>query len=444
MFCVKCGAPLPDDANFCFKCGCDLRNLNQRTGTSYSVVKVGDYVKFGRYHQNNGGGRKEPIEWLVLEVRGNNALLISRYGLDCKRYYSVCADMIWENCDLRKWLNGEFLSNAFSAAEQEKIAVTKLANDDNPVYGTFGGANTEDRVFLLSIAEADSLFKDDAARKCVQMSDAVGIRAFLSSKNFINGRACCIWWLRSPGDDHYDASYVDSDGALYPHGYYVFGERLAVRPAGDVGLSQRTRTETSAVKVGDYVKFGLYPQNNGSVKEPIEWLILEVDGNTALLISRYGLDCKQYHHKEMFLTWAECDLRKWLNGEFLSNAFSLAEQEKIAVTDLANDDNPKYGTIGGYNTEDRVFLLSITEAENLFKDNEARKCVPTPYAIGKGARHYKDDCINGRVCCHWWLRSPGYDLSMASDVSILGVPYTLGGVVNCDSIVVRPALRVTL
>ncbi len=225
MFCMKCGTPLPDGANFCFKCGCDLRNVNQRTGTRYSAVKVGDYVKFGRYR------RKEPIEWLVLEVRGNNALLISRYGLDYKQYHHEWTDMTWEYSDLRKWLNGWFLRNAFTAAEQEEIAVTKLANDDNPVYGTFGGANTEDRVFLLSIAEADSLFNDDAARKCVQMSDAVGIRAFLSSKNFINGRACCYWWLRSPGSNQGSASAVQRSGTLDLRGEHILYGYGAVRPA---------------------------------------------------------------------------------------------------------------------------------------------------------------------------------------------------------------------
>jgi hypothetical protein len=193
------------------------------------------YFKFGSYYQENSS-EKTPIEWLVLKKTDSKVLLLSRYGLDCKQYHHEYACMTWEKSDLRNWLNGEFLSNAFSPAEQEKIAVTKLANDDNPVYGTFGGANTEDRVFLLSIAEADSLFNDDAARKCVQMSDAVGIRAFLSSKNFINGRACCYWWLRSPGSNQGSASAVQRSGTLDLRGEHILYGYGAVRPALWVNL----------------------------------------------------------------------------------------------------------------------------------------------------------------------------------------------------------------
>ena len=229
MFCMKCGAPLPDGAKFCFKCGCDLRNLSQRTG-SYSAVKVGDYVKFGCYPQNNGGV-KEPIEWLVLEVRGNNALLISRYGLDCKQYHCVCADMIWENCDLRKWLNGEFLRNAFTVTEQKKIALAKLANDNNAEFGILGGNSTEDRVFCLSMAEAESLFKDNEVRKCVPTPYAVREGAWQSKDDFINGRACCFWWLRSPGFSQYNASSVCSNGMLNPAGPSVGYDDIVVRPA---------------------------------------------------------------------------------------------------------------------------------------------------------------------------------------------------------------------
>ncbi len=47
-------------------------------------LKKGDYFKFGSYYQENSS-KKTPIEWLVLKKSGNKVLLISRYGLDCKR-----------------------------------------------------------------------------------------------------------------------------------------------------------------------------------------------------------------------------------------------------------------------------------------------------------------------------------------------------------------------
>ena len=42
-----------------------------------------------------------------------------------------------------------------------------------------------------------------------------------------------------------------------------------------------------------HIKFGNYPQGADGKKAPIEWLVLDVSGNEALIISLYGLDCKQ-------------------------------------------------------------------------------------------------------------------------------------------------------
>ena len=47
---------------------------------------VGDYVTFGRYPQTEAGNDQTPIEWLVLDIIGNQALLLSRYGLDAVPY----------------------------------------------------------------------------------------------------------------------------------------------------------------------------------------------------------------------------------------------------------------------------------------------------------------------------------------------------------------------
>ncbi len=235
MFCVKCGASLPDDASFCLKCGCNLGNSNQESETGHSTMKVGGIVKFGSYPQNNSDV-KEPIEWLVLEVNGNKALLGSRYGLDCKRYHHESVDVTWENCDLRKWLNGEFLGNAFTAAEQNKIAVTKLANDNNAKFGTLGGNSTEDHVFLLSLAEAKSLFEDNEKRRCVPTPYAVGKGSLQSGRYFVDGKRSCSWWLRSPGGNQGSAAFVGTGGAYFPLGDPVNEDECTVRPALWVNL----------------------------------------------------------------------------------------------------------------------------------------------------------------------------------------------------------------
>jgi len=68
-------------------------------------IKVGDIVEFGDYQQDPDRTEKESIQWRVFDIDGNNALLVSEYGLDAKPYNSENTDVTWENCTLRAWLN---------------------------------------------------------------------------------------------------------------------------------------------------------------------------------------------------------------------------------------------------------------------------------------------------------------------------------------------------
>ena len=68
----------------------------------YSGIKVGDTIKLGTYEQdNNKSNGKEEIEWRVLDIDGNEALLISEYALDCKPYNEEYAEITWEDFTLR-------------------------------------------------------------------------------------------------------------------------------------------------------------------------------------------------------------------------------------------------------------------------------------------------------------------------------------------------------
>ena len=178
-------------------------------------------IKFGSYPQ---GSTREPIEWLVLKFKGNEAFLVSRFALD-GRPYNGDMDVTWENCDLRKWLNGKFLKKAFSPEEQSMIKLSKVQNDDNPEYGTRGGNTTRDRIFCLSFAEAERYFKNDAERRCLATATARAHGAFSDRHGH------CLWWLRTPGYNNKDGSFVGTDGALYPCGGCVCSDSIAVRPA---------------------------------------------------------------------------------------------------------------------------------------------------------------------------------------------------------------------
>lgn len=201
------------------------------------------------------------------------------------------------------------------------------------------------------------------------------------------------------------------------------------------------------VEKGKTIKFGSYEQDNytSNGKEKIEWLVLKVEGDKALVISKYALECQPYNTSNTDVTWESCSLRKWLNDDFLNEAFSKKEQSIIAKTDISADKNPEYSTNPGNATTDKIFLLSITEAEKYFTTDESRKCAPTAYAESQGAwtlNHCKT--ASGEVTCRWWLRSPGETHGDAADVDNGGSVYCRGWSVDSGYACVRPALWINL
>ena len=188
---------------------------------------------------------------------------------------------------------------------------------------------------------------------------------------------------------------------------------------------------------GSCVEFGRYPQNSINNPEPIEWLVLDNDGHTALLVSKYGLDCKPFHKEYKGVSWYSCDLRKWLNSVFLETAFNDIEKQHIAYNTILTEDNPAWGTKGCGPSRDKLFCLSIDEVNKFFPLQDSRKCLVTSYAISHNA--WNDDA----GFCWFWLRSPGRSEDRAASVDFKGAIYNCGDVDSSD-FVVRPALRIIL
>ena len=193
--------------------------------------------------------------------------------------------------------------------------------------------------------------------------------------------------------------------------------------------------KASLFSIESIIEFGKYPQTSRKDNSPMQWIVIQNTGNTVMLISKYAIDCVPYHNQRSEVTWEECSLRRWLNSEFLNNAFNHEEQDKIQKIKVIADRNPKNKTNPGNDTFDKVFILSNKEVERLFLDFYGlRKCKPTEYAKGKGAREGNE----GNVW--WWLRSPGAFNVFASCVSVDGSIYDDGFIVNDSAPLVRPVI----
>lgn len=245
--------------------------------------------------------------------------------------------------------------------------------------------------------------------------------------------------------------YFDDNGKMATGTVTIAGKSYTF---DSEGVLQSNATDFSSANVGDTVSFGNYEQDavtkNG--KEAIEWIVLDkYSDGSYLLISRFGLDAKPYNDKLCAFTWDMCTLRTWLNGTFYNAAFSTAEKAKIKTTTVVNNDNFFWGTRGGSNTKDKVFLLSDDEAKKYFKDKDGshnggdstdRACRLTAYAISQGGEEtYGNQWWSNN--CWYWLRSPGQYSNYAAYVYRNGyVSYDYDGIDPMIG-VVRPAIVVT-
>ncbi len=474
----------------------------------------------------------ERIKWRVLKNDGSTLFVVADKGLDCKDYNEEYTSITWENCTLRSWLNNEFYGMAFSSDEQGAIVRQNIVNEDNPYYGTEGGNDTSDNVFLLSIGEVlnpEYGFCEDgdaySASRWMESSDYAHARgAYAATGDTYAGN--CWWWLRSPGRLTSSAAGVDDDGDVYRYGGNVDDAYGACVPALHINLSSDLWSAVddggSNEKPGEgipknpvhhcvkddntdwsYVYFGSYPQTevvvtgdepteaitgasynadgdawvNGTKYrrisrnavvtgdepteaitsdyryfkwERIKWRVLKNDGSTLFVVADKGLDCKDYNEEYTSITWENCTLRSWLNNEFYGMAFSSDEQGAIVRQNIVNEDNPYYGTEGGNDTSDNVFLLSIGEVLNpeygFCEDGDAysasRWMESSDYAHARGAYAATGDTYAGN--CWWWLRSPGSNIFYAAYVYNYGIVYRIGDDVSYDYGACVPALHINL
>ena len=190
--------------------------------------------------------------------------------------------------------------------------------------------------------------------------------------------------------------------------------------------------------VGNTIFFGRYPQDEDGREKPIEWTVMKAEKNKMLLLSKYVLDAQPYNKKFKEVTWETSDIRRWLNSDFYITAFNDIEQSKIANTLVRTENNPEYGTDGGNDTEDKVFLLSTKEAKSLFINDGERRTTATKYAEKAGVY------MNDEGYSWWWLRSPGYKSNGADEVDKYGWVSWYGRDVDYDADGVRPALWLNL
>lgn len=210
-------------------------------------------------------------------------------------------------------------------------------------------------------------------------------------------------------------------------------------------------------KPGEIIAFGAYPQrSDGADRTPIKWRVLQNSGSELFLLSEYILDSKRYHSDFADITWRDSYLREWLNDEFYNAAFNDSDKSFIKTAHCTDNGEDSM------DTEDKVFLLSVSEAKELtYKPDEdplgaKRRTIGTEFSKIKkndGCHLYVYDkkvgdnyiTENGEEsgCSWWWLRTRGNSSSRAFFVGTRSSIRSYGRV-DLAYYGVRPALKIDL
>lgn len=220
-FCSNCGQPKPSDTA-----------TEIQTGTSN--VKIGDFITFGKYEQDNKlNNGSEPIEWQVLEVKDGKALVVCRYALMVARFNRNSNWQTWYNCSLRDMLNGSFYREAFTAAEKNAIQESAVEdneeqwNSSNPPHQNRMTGDTMDNIFILSYGEMVHYLPNASERRCKPTR-------VCQEQSVLTQSGYCVYWMRNPAYKN-NADCIMPDGTTGTN--YIHRDRIAVRPACWVELA---------------------------------------------------------------------------------------------------------------------------------------------------------------------------------------------------------------
>ncbi len=315
---------------------------------------------------------------------------------------------------------------------------------------------------------------EPATSETTTYCDGKAVRADIDSSNCSGcgndcgkGKYCAAGVCTTESATNATATYCDGK-LVYPYFDSAHCGGCGNECSSDKCISNLCRTITKGV----LIPFGHYEQDDdpNTTNEPITWRVLDTNASGQyLIISEKALDVQPYNTSWTDITWEQSTIRSWLNGydesynedakdytskNFINAAFTDTEQMKIVSSNIPAHANPDYDAQPGNATTDKIFLLSITEAQQYFTDDADRQADATRYVVKNGAyvygsvsENYTSDSSCTDVHCYadWWLRSPGMTNAFASTVySNIGLNDNAGSIVDNTNVAVRPALWLNL
>lgn len=364
------------------------------TGDNYEVVTIDD------------------TEWYVLAIDydTDRALILSRYVLET-RAFDADGSVYWKDSDLREYLNGDWLrgqETLYNAAVETTLynieRNTEVLVEDDML------TSTQDKVFLLSYMDLNgaSASYDPRLSTYYEYMPLEGNQGDVLPEQLEEATAAdgtpTGWWTRTYEYTNgqvkpYIVRSVSAEGA--GTGSRPDVATVGVRPAlwiqldtdKDLTPSDTLDYETSAaIRAAEISDMGLEADQYDTVLiDGIEWYVLKVQDNKALLLSRYlhpqqmhmVNDIQKYVDEEQaerffpnvgvnYVTrsqtddtiWATSDLHDYLNGEWLSMhpTLNAAAAETTIQTRFYLSERSTYQEEEFWcDSADKVFLLSTAD-----------------------------------------------------------------------------------
>ncbi|MCR5179028.1 MAG: DUF6273 domain-containing protein [Lachnospiraceae bacterium] len=222
------------------------------------------------------------------------------------------------------------------------------------------------------------------------------------------------------------SSYVTDAGTVHAYPGYNASPDLEPDPNKDKSEYKNPRyADTGTVDayntVWDCVYFGRFKQSAVFTESPIEWRVLSVEGNEAVLLAEDGLICIEYdltnnYFGDLRLKWPNATLRSWLNEDdpdsypdeppFINTAFNEAEKKAIIETKHVFPS----GISDTIESVDKVYLLSVDELKDpvygfVDEDGECNsdslKAEPSDYAFFRQCNGVFKENTPDPI--KWWL-----------------------------------------
>lgn len=250
------------------------------------------------------------------------------------------------------------------------------------------GVNVADGVqiaFLPQEAAAGSVYyniyrSDDSGKSWRMVSENFSVAEGNIARILIPEKDTVVCWFEISGTTSQSSCFVSEDGGVtWNHAPYA----------------SKPNNFTYDPQINSSIIFGAYEQDgdyrNG--KEPLEWLVLERDGDRALLLSKYGIETLLWDKDQPIGAYDVDDLYWMMNRTLYETAFSAKERAALIQTNPIKNESLAEFPWGMTQYPGYTFLLETDDVlygksqddTPYFRTEEARITIPTAFAAQKGA-----------------------------------------------------------